>query len=309
MIEKNFDISVIGHFSIDSIILPNRSTQVQSLGGAVTYVSIISRRLNQKVSIISKIGDDFPKKYLDALKSEGIDLSLIKKEKKEKTNHFEIKYTKDLTKRSLRLKKRASSIKLDDIPKNLSSKIIHLAPIADEISYEVARKLKKHTDYLSLDPQGLVRKVTKNGNVKINLEPKLEILDLVDLFKSSYSEIKNITGKSNLYKAIDSIHDRGIDIVIVTLGSKGAILSDCGSKHFVPAYKSEVIVDPTGAGDCFIGGFLAEFLQKKEILWCAYVGSAAASIAIEKIGSNFLGKKEEIYQRAYAIYENERNSI
>ena len=309
MIEKNFDISVIGHFSIDSIILPNRSTQFQSLGGAVTYVSIISRRLNQKVSIISKIGDDFPKKYLDALKSEGIDLSLIKKEKKEKTNHFEIKYTKDLTKRSLRLKKRTSSIKLDDIPKNLSSKIIHLAPIADEISYELARKLKKHTDYLSLDPQGLVRKVTKNGNVKINLEPKLEILDLVDLFKSSYSEIKNITGKSNLYKAIDSIHDRGIDIVIVTLGSKGAVLSDCGSKYFVPAYKSEVIVDPTGAGDCFIGGFLAEFLQKKEILWCAYVGSAAASIAIEKIGSNFLGKKEEIYQRAYAIYENVRNSI
>lgn len=307
--KKNFDISVIGNFSIDSIILPNRSAPIQSLGGAVTYVSIISRRLNQKSSIISKIGDDFPEKYLDALNLEGIDLSLIKKEKKEKTNQFEIKYSGDLMKRSLRLKKRGSAIKLDDIPKNFNSKIIHLAPIADEISYEVSNELRKHADYLSLDPQGLLRKVTKDGTVRINLKPKLEILELVDLYKSSYNEIKNITGKTNLNKAIDSIHDQGIDIVIVTLGAKGAVLSDCGTKHFIPAYKSEGIVDPTGAGDCFIGGFLAEFLQKKEILWCAYVGSAAASIAIEKIGSNFLGKKEEIYQRAYAIYENERDNI
>lgn len=309
MMEKKFDISVVGHFSIDSIILPNRSTPVQSLGGAVTYVSIISTRLNQKTSIISKIGDDFPAKYLHLLSSEGIDLSLIKKEKKEKTNNFEIKYTEDLTKRSLKLRKRTSSIELNDIPINFNSKIIHLAPIADEISYDVTEELRKYTDYLSLDPQGLLRKVTKNGIVKRNSKPKIEILDLVDLFKSSYNEIRKITGKSNLKQAIDIIHDKGIDIVIVTLGSKGAILSDCGIKHFIPAYKSEAIVDPTGAGDCFIGGFLAEFLQKKERLWCAYVGSAAASLAIEKIGSNFLGKKEEIYQRAYSIYENERKSI
>lgn len=309
MMEKNFDISVVGHFSIDSIVLPKRSTPVQSLGGAVTYVSIISRRLNQKTSIISKIGDDFPAKYLHFLSLEGIDLSLIKKEKKEKTNNFEIKYSKDLTKRSLKLRNRTPSIELDDIPINFNSKIIHLAPIADEISYDVTEELRKYTDCLSLDPQGLLREVTKTGIIRRNSKPKIELLDLVDIFKSSYNEIRKITGKSNLIQAIDMIHDRGIEMVIVTLGSKGAILSDCGIKHFIPAYKSEGIVDPTGAGDCFIGGFLAEFLQKKEKLWCAYVGSAAASLAIEKIGSNFLGRKEEIYQRAYAIYENERKRI
>lgn len=309
MIEKKIDISVIGHFSIDSITLPNRSTPIQSLGGAVTYVSIISKRLNQKVTIISKIGKDFPEKYLNMLNSEGIDLSLIKKDKNEKTTHFEINYNKKLANRKLRLKNKMSSIDLSNFPENLNSKIIHLAPIANEISFEIAQKLRKQTDFLSLDPQGLLRKFSKNGFVELISKPKIEILGLVDLFKASISEIKTITGKSNLNKSIKSIHDYGVNIVIVTLGSKGAILSDYGTKYYIPAYKSKRIIDPTGAGDCFIGGFLAEFQAKKDSLWCAYVGSAAASIAIEKVGSSFLGKKEEIYQRAHDIYENERSSI
>ena len=148
MIEKKIDISVIGHFSIDSITLPKRSTPIQSLGGAVTYVSIISKRLNQKVTIISKIGKDFPEKYLNMLNSEGIDLSLIKKEKNEKTTHFEINYNKKLANRKLRLKNKMSSIDLSNFPGNLNSKIIHLAPIANEISFEIAQKLRKQNFYL-----------------------------------------------------------------------------------------------------------------------------------------------------------------
>jgi sugar/nucleoside kinase (ribokinase family) len=309
MTEKKFDISVIGHFSVDSIILPNRSTPVQSLGGAVTYVSIISKRLNQKVTIVSKIGKDFPKKYLEMLNSEGIDLSYIKKEKNEKTTHFEIKYSKKLSNRKLRLKNKTSPIDLSSFPKNLNSKIIHLAPIVDEISFEIAKKFRKQTNFLSLDPQGLVRKFSKDGFIELSSKPKIEILSLVDIFKASINEIKTITGLSNLNKSIKSIHDFGVNVVIVTLGSKGAIISDCGTKYYIPAYKPKKFVDPTGAGDCFIGGFLSEFQDKKDILWCAYVGSAAASVAIEKVGSSFLDKKEEIYQRAYAIYEKERRII
>jgi sugar/nucleoside kinase (ribokinase family) len=308
MMEKKIvDITVAGHLSIDSIILPDR-TPIQSLGGAVTYVSIISRQLGKTVSIISRIGKDFPEAYLQILKKKGINLSWITKTKKEKTTQFKIDYNKKYD-RILTLRYKATSLKLNDLPKNYNSKITHLAPIADEISFEVAKKLKKNTDILSLDPQGLLRKFSKNGNVGKVAKSKIEILNLIDIFKSSVVEIKELTKKSNLKTAINIIHDFGVKIVIVTCGSKGAIISICGSSYFIPIFKPRGLIDPTGAGDCFIGGFLAEFLNKKDVLWCASVGAAAASLVIEKMGSDFSGEKEEIYQRAYAIYEKETNSI
>ena len=299
---QNFDITVVGHFSIDSIKLPNQFNPFVSLGGAITYVSFISKRLGKTLLIISKVGEDFPDAYWKLLTNEGIELSGIKKVRKEKTTSFELEYSKDLN-RTLKLRSKTAKIKLIDLPTHFKSKIVHLAPISGEISYEVAKELKKSAKFLSLDPQGLLRVFSKNGVVKLNSITDLGFLSLVDLLKSSLIELERLTGESNLKKANNKIHDFGVKIVIVTLGSRGAVLSFDGLNYLIPPCKSRGIMDPTGAGDCFIGGFLAEFLDHKDLIWCACVGSAAASFNIEKVGSSFFGEKEEIYQRAYAIYE------
>jgi sugar/nucleoside kinase (ribokinase family) len=89
------------------------------------------------------------------------------------------------------------------------------------------------------------------------------------------------------------------------MGSKGSVLSVEGAQYNVGACPSNVLVDPTGAGDVFIGGFLAEYLRGKESLWCAAVGSASASMVVESIGPTYFGKKEDIYQRAHVLYEKE----
>jgi sugar/nucleoside kinase (ribokinase family) len=151
----------------------------------------------------------------------------------------------------------------------------------------------------------LLRRFSKNGVAKLSSKTNLEILSFVDLLKTSFKELKSLTGELNLKKAINKVHDLGIENVIVTLGSKGAAISFDGTIYFIPPCKSRGLIDPTGAGDCFIGGFLAEFLDQKDLLWCACVGSAAASLVIERVGSSFFGEKEEIYQRANAIYEKE----
>ena len=65
------------------------------------------------------------------------------------------------------------------------------------------------------------------------------------------------------------------------------------------------LVDPTGAGDVFMGGFLTEYLREKESVWCSCVGSAAASLVVEGIGPTYFGSKEKIYQRAKVLYEKE----
>jgi sugar/nucleoside kinase (ribokinase family) len=305
---QNFDITVVGHFSIDTIRLPNQLNPFISLGGAVTYVSFISKRLGKTVLIISKVGKDFPDAYWQLLTKEGLDLSGIKKVRKEITTSFELEYSKDLN-RTLKLRSKNSKIKLFDLPTNFKSKVVHLAPISGEISYDVAKKLKKTAKFLSLDPQGLLRVFSKNGVVRLNSTADLEFLSLVDLLKSSLIELEILTGESKFKKAIKKIHDFGVKIVIVTLGSRGAVLSFDDINYLIPPCKSRGIMDPTGAGDCFIGGFLAEFLDHKDLIWCACVGSASASFIIEKVGSSFFQEKEEIYQRAYAIYEKEIKRI
>jgi sugar/nucleoside kinase (ribokinase family) len=71
----------------------------------------------------------------------------------------------------------------------------------------------------------------------------------------------------------------------------------------VPTYPSDNVVDPTGAGDVFIGALLTEYIAGKNLLWCACVGSAAASIVVENVGATSFGQKTEIYRRANSIYK------
>jgi sugar/nucleoside kinase (ribokinase family) len=303
MAAKYSDIAVVGHFSIDTIILPSRPKPFVVLGGAVTYSSFSARRLDASVAVISKVGGNFPEAFLWWLGQEGIDLSGVTKLANEFTTCFELSYNKNLSDRTLKLTGKGPALSVEDVPKDFRAKAIHIAPIANEVPYEVVEHLKGCADVLSLDPQGLLRSFGESGNVSENACVDNRIFSLINIYKSSQNEIFALTGESELKHAIKAIHDVGVETVIVTMGSKGAVLSVEGAQYNVEACPSQVLVDPTGAGDVFIASFLAEYLRQKESLWCASVGSAAASCVVEGLGPTYFGKKEEIYRRANALYE------
>ena len=305
MAAQNSDVAVVGHFAIDTINLPSRASPFVVLGGSVTYVSFVAKRLDSSVSVISKVGGDFPEAYMWWLREEGIDLSSVTKLADEQTTRFELGYSKDLSNRTLKLGSKAPPLNVSDLPRSLRAKAVHVAPIAGEISYKVVKKLKRCAEVLSLDPQGLLRKIDKTGNVTAGSRVDKRLFSLVNVYKSSLDEITALTGHSDLKSAVNAVHDFGVKTVIVTLGAKGAVLSVEKTVYNIPACNSRVLVDPTGAGDAFIGGFLTEYIRQKDAYWCACVGSAAASLLIEGIGPTFFGEKEEIYQRARDIYEKE----
>ena len=305
MAVPNSDVAVVGHFAIDSIRLPSRSVPFIVLGGSVTYFSFVTKRLDATVTIVSKVGGDFPEAYMWWLREEGIDLSGVTKLANEQTTHFELGYSKDLSNRTMKLKSKASPISANELPRSLRAKAVHVAPIAGEISYEVIEQLKGCAEVLSLDPQGLLRRFGKSGRVMSRSKVDQRLFSLINIYKSSLDEISVLTGHANLESAINAVHDLGVKTVIVTLGAKGAVLSVEKTIYKIPACKSRVLVDPTGAGDAFIGGFLTEYIRQKDSLWCACVGSAAASLVVEGIGPTFFGEKEEIYRRARSVYEKE----
>jgi len=300
-----FDVVSVGHLCIDSILLPNRRAPFTVLGGSATYVSLAARRLNAKAAVISKVGEDFPTAYFWLLKDEDVDLSWVIKVNDAYTTSFELRYSEDLSERVLQLRSKAPNITVSDLPRSLKAKSIHIAPIAGEITFDVAEKMRSCTEVLSLDPQGLVRNFDERGNVTHRPLKERRILELIDVYKSSSAEIEAVTELSDLKLAIKAIHDYGVETVIVTLGTRGALLSAQEGLYHIPTYKPQKIVDPTGAGDAFIGGFLAELVKGKDCLWCACVGSAVASIVVEAIGPAFFGDKRQIYERAKTLYGKE----
>jgi sugar/nucleoside kinase (ribokinase family) len=257
------------------------------------------------VGVLSKVGGDFPAAYRWWLGQEGINLSGIVRVDDAKTTRFELKYDTDLSNRTLFLRNRAPSLTMDDLPASLKASAIHVSPIAGEVPYDVIDRLKTCTNVMSLDPQGLVREYGEDGEVRYGRLEDKRILGLIDIYKSSLDEIRAVTGLTDLNSAIGDLHDCGVGIVIVTLGSDGAVLSVEGACHNIPSVGSARLVDPTGAGDTFIGGFLAEYVNGENILRCACVGAAAASFVVEGVGPTSFGDKAQVYQRARELYEKE----
>jgi sugar/nucleoside kinase (ribokinase family) len=299
------DIASIGHFCIDSIFLPNRQAPFTVLGGSAAYVSFAARRLGSRVAVVSKVGGDFPEAYSWWLEQESIDLSRVIKVESAKSTRFELKYNSDLSDRVLVSKSRAPSITIDELSSSLKASVVHIAPIAGEVTYDVVEKLKGCAEVLSFDPQGLVRSFDENGTVSLCPLADKRMLEIVKMYKSTLPEIGAVTGISELNSAIKAVHDCGVEVVIVTLGARGSVLSADGATYNIPACSPDRIVDPTGAGDAFMGGFLAEYVNGRNLLRCACVGSAAASLVVESMGPTYFGDKETIYQRARLLYEKE----
>jgi sugar/nucleoside kinase (ribokinase family) len=306
--QNSSSVCVVGSFSLDSIVVSGRDRAFHNLGGATTFTSFAVKTLGESVSVVSRVGGDFPEAYLWWLREEGVDVSAVKRYPQESTTSFELCYSDDFSDRSLKLTCKGSSLCLEDVPCGLSAKAIHVAPIAGEISYEVMKRLRSCCDFLSFDPQGFLRRFDEQGHMSLRLQHKLvakRVLGLVDICKLSLDELFVLTGQSELNAAVRAVHDVGVETVIVTMGAKGSLLSVEGVCYTVPACKSSVVVDPTGAGDVFIGAFLVEFLKGGESLWCASVGSAAASLVVEGLGSTFFGDRQEILRRAVFLYEKE----
>jgi len=296
-----FDLVTVGHFAIDLIISPKIASPKPTLGGPPTYVSLAARKLDAKVSVISKVGENFPKDYVAWLEANGIDLSGLRRVKGAKTTSFTLKYRRK-ERRRLQLRNLAPPITPEDIPGFLKAKAVHVAPIANEVTLETIHELRKLTDTLSLDPQGFVRKFNKEGNVSPKKWINPQVLEESDVYKSSTNEIRMVTGLKELRSAMKKIQDYGAKIVMVTRGLRGSTLLYAGNFYDTPACKPRIIQDPTGAGDAFIGAFLAEYIQGKEPHWCACVGSAAGSFVTEGVGPTIFGEKKEVYARAAKIY-------
>lgn len=166
------------------------------------------------------------------------------------------------------------------------------------------------TDELSRNAEFIALKAAKNNGIIISYDPNYRaslwdsqeeackwmrsILEYADIVKVSEEEIELLTGYTDVRKAAESITEYGAKIVLITLGEKGSFvyLQD-QQEAYVSGYSSKV-VDTTGAGDSFMGGFLYKVCESgkrieeyslQEMIECVRFGNAMASLCVEREGA------------------------
>ncbi|MDH5200398.1 MAG: carbohydrate kinase family protein, partial [Candidatus Bathyarchaeota archaeon] len=129
------------------------------------------------------------------------------------------------------------------------------------------------------------------------------LLRRLTVFKSSDEELRLITGEANPLWGLEKLVRFGAKVAMATRGGEGALLATGRQRFRVPALRVRRALDPTGAGDAFMGGFLLEYLDGEEPLWCASMGAAVASCVVETLGARFDASKQEARRRAEEIYD------
>ncbi|WP_118987188.1 ribokinase [Photorhabdus sp. CRCIA-P01] len=147
-----------------------------------------------------------------------------------------------------------------------------------------------------LETVQLAAEIAKQNNTKVILNPaparKLsdQLLSLVDIITPNETEAEYLTGikvenDSDAENAAQILHDRGIETVIITLGSRGVWLSENGQKgKIVPGFKVNV-VDTVAAGDTFNGALVTALLERKPMLSAIRFAHSAAAIAVTRQGA------------------------
>ncbi|UCC41657.1 MAG: sugar kinase [Candidatus Aminicenantes bacterium] len=270
---------IVGSVAFDTIETPYGRRE-KIVGGSGTYCSLAASFFTQPM-IVSVVGEDFPEEVIDLFKKRKIDTKGIEV-RSGKTFHWEGRYGNDPNQRTtIRTELNVFEDFSPQLPPDYRpAELVFLANIDPDQQEEILNQAKE-PKLTAMD----------TINLWINLKPDslLRVLERVDMFFGNEEEIRMLSQEVNLVKAGRKLLERGPSFIIIKKGEHGALVL---GKEFVfgaLAYPCEEVIDPTGAGDCFAGGFLGYLdrvnsFDEKEIRKAAVYGSALASFVIEDFG-------------------------
>jgi sugar/nucleoside kinase (ribokinase family) len=297
------EMVVVGHVTLDRIRASSRKRLKWVPGGPAVHTSLTAASLGTETYILSKVGGDFGNERIRWLRQRGVKTKFLKVVSSP-TTRFEIEYRND--KRSLRLVGECENIQFSDLPRRLRIRSLHLGPVMNEIPEAVAKSLADHSIITSLDPQGYLRKIGRDSQVLERSWLDRSLLEKVDVLRGSSDELRAISGATGSAKVLNRLRRIGPSVCILTRsGRETDLLSDEGLFR-IPAYTPERVVDPTGAGDAFIGAFLSEYSHSRDSIWAACLGMAAASIKVENAGPTLIHDPSRVVERANMILSEVR---
>ena len=290
-------VLVVGSMALDTVETPFGGVE-EVLGGSASYFSLAAT-LFTDVKIVAVIGDDFPEKYMQLFESRGIELKGIQKTPG-KTFRWHGRYGYDLKDPEtmgtyLNVFENFDPIIPEDYRE---AEYVFLANINPELQMHVLKQVKK--------PK-LVACDTMNYWIEKKPQELRQVLRHVNILMINDSEARELAQEPGIMKAARTILNMGPQILIVKRGEYGALMFSKEGIFWAPSYPLEDIVDPTGAGDTFAGGFMgyvsSDDSSSSGFKRAVVYGSVVASFTVEDFSVNRLTAlhKEEIETRFSAF--------
>ncbi len=274
-------IIVLGTVALDSVKTPFGKRK-ELLGGSAAHFSMAAR-LFTPVNLVAIVGKDFPRKHISFLRCKGLNLSSLIIDKG-KTFRWEGEYRGDLnTALTLNTELGVLSVFKPCISEEQSRiKNIFLANVDPDIQGHLLRKMRG-PELVGLD--------SMNYWIDNKRKELISLLKHVDIYVANDQEARALSGENNIIKAAKALKGYGARMVLIKKGENGVLFYSDKFIFSLPAYPVEKVIDPTGAGDTFAGGFMGYLakagkvnaLTLKNAL--AY-GTVAASFNIEDFGLN-----------------------
>jgi sugar/nucleoside kinase (ribokinase family) len=291
-------VLVVGSVAYDSVETPVKKVE-NSLGGSAIYFSAAAS-LFAPVKVVGVVGDDFNWDDITFLKEKKVDFKGIQ-QVSGKTFRWGGRYETDMNRRETLYTDLNVFETFDpQIPDNYkNTPFLFLANIQPELQQCVLAQMERPR-FTMLD--------TMNFWIEGRYEALIETIRMVDGIVINEEEALELVRETNLIRAMKKITALGPQVIIVKKGEHGAVLSVGNSYFFAPAYPVENVVDPTGAGDSFAGGFMGYLTSQGQVnepnLRKAVIyGSAVASFCVEGFSINRLRKlnRKELDERVAAF--------
>ena len=274
-------VLVVGTLALDSIKTP-KAENPRLLGGSASHAAVAASFFSP-VKLVGGVGEDFPKKYVELYRRHGIDLEGMQM-LPGKTFHWSGEYEVNMNnRRTLATELGVIETFSPTIPKAyLNSQFVLLANIAPALQLHVLNQIPR-AKFIVADSMDLW--------MNIALADLVKLIKRVDGFVLNDSEAHQLTKEDNLFTALKKLHAMGPKYVIIKKGSHGSVLSGPKGVFICPAYPLHKVVDPTGAGDTFVGGMMGYLATAKgsidaNIRRAMVYGSVTASFCCEGFGLN-----------------------
>ena len=272
-------VLIVGTTALDSIKTPYKENP-KLLGGSASHAAVAASFF-APVSLVGAVGSDFPKECFQLYEKHNIDLQGLER-KEGQTFFWEGEYEVNMNRR--RTLKTVLGVLEDwrpSLPDNLKEKpYILLANCEPKLQRHVLRQIRKRK-FVVADTMDLWLNVAR--------DELLALLREIDCLVLNDAEARQLTEEDNVVVATQQIHSLGPRYVVAKKGEHGAILSSPKGLFLAPAFPLFNLVDPTGAGDSFVGGMIGYLAAsdgevEQHFRKAVIYGSVTASFCCEGFG-------------------------
>jgi cytidine kinase len=275
------DLVIAGNLLIDDVVFADGRTSMGEPGGAALYTALGASLWGVRVGVLSVAGGDYPRPALEALGARGADLAGVRRVDSPALRTW-LLYER-AGRQVVHQLGGATHVEVSPAPGDLpeawrTSRIVHLAPMPFGVQAEWTRHLADRGSFTSLDPYEIVREE--------NLSAWREVLSRVDALFVSEDDLALEGHAQDSQCVLERLATDRTRWIVFKRGARGGCIVERGLGAPVE-WKAlgDRIVDATGAGDAFAGGFLAGLARGESRDVSIERGVVAASFAIEAWGA------------------------